>query len=279
MNDLLHHFAVSLPSHVADTPIATVWKVTQADGTAAALKVYKDGSAGEEAPGFDLLRAWEGRGAARLLGRTKGAALLEWLDGPTLGDMVRDESEEIATIELGQTARRLHAQIPVLTTPLPSLADRFNALMTARYETTCPQATKVTIDAARGLAANLLPNQKDIRPLHGDLHHDNIKGSGRGFLAFDAKGVLGERTYDLANALRNPIGAEDHYRQPAVIQHRVKIWAAAFDVSETRLLQWAAAHAALSLAWTNNGLFKQEEPSEIALIDQFLAFAHQTTRA
>lgn len=55
MDDLLRHFAVSSPTHVADTPIATIWKVTQADGTPAALKVYKDGSAGEEEPGFALL--------------------------------------------------------------------------------------------------------------------------------------------------------------------------------------------------------------------------------
>jgi streptomycin 6-kinase len=118
-----------------------------------------------------------------------------------------------------------------------------------------------------------LTTQTDIRPLHGDLHHDNIKGSPRGYLAFDAKGILGERCYDFANALRNPIGAEAHYRQPEVIKRRVSAWAQCFGVPENRLLQWAAAHSALSLAWSNTGVFADEPRDDIALIDTFLTMA------
>jgi streptomycin 6-kinase len=42
-------------------------------------------------------------------------------------------------------------------------------------------------------------------PLHVDLHHSNVLDAGpRGWLAIDPKALLGERTYETANLLRNP---------------------------------------------------------------------------
>lgn len=273
MEPLLHHFRVHSPVQIADTILATVWKVTRSDGTAATLKIYKAGTAGEEAAGFDLLRAWDGRGAARLLGRAKGAALLEWLEGPSLGDLVRAGQDDTATRSLADVAKQLHLTELTAATALQPLTDRFAALMTARIAPTCPDTTRATIRKAQRIADHLLRTQSDIRPLHGDLHHDNIKDSARGYLAFDAKGIVGERGYDFANALRNPVGAEEHYRAPDVIMRRTRLWAKHCDLSETRLLQWAAAHSALSLAWSNNGLFGTDSPADIALINSFLRLA------
>ena len=51
-------------------------------------------------------------------------------------------------------------------------------------------------------------DQRDVRVLHGDIHHHNIRQSSRGWLAFDPKGLVGERTYDCANTLCNPVMPE-----------------------------------------------------------------------
>ena len=58
------------------------------------------------------------------------------------------------------------------------------------------------------LAKRLLATQRDVRVLHGDIHHYNIRQSSRGWLTFDPKGLVGERTYDCANTLCNPAMAE-----------------------------------------------------------------------
>jgi streptomycin 6-kinase len=269
MKDLLHHFAVHTPTPIADTPIATVWQVHCADDTLAALKIYKNGDMQDEVAGFALLDAWNGHGAARLLGQSEGAVLIEWLDGPSLGDLVRDGQDDQATIILADVANRLHARPLSVQIALPSLTDTFMALTKATFTGDCPAETRHIITRAQRLASTLLHTQTDLRVLHRDLHHDNIMHSARGYLAFDAKGVIGERAYELANAFRNPIGAVAIYSDPFVIQRRLAMWSQAFDVQPTRLLQWAIAHSALSLAWTHGGIFPAD--TDVALIHTFYA--------
>ena len=75
----------------------------------------------------------------------------------------------------------------------------------------------------------------------------------RGFCAFDAKGVLGERAYELANAFRNPAGAAELLRDPARQRARAASWSAAFGVDRARLRYWAAVKCALSIAWRSGG--------------------------
>lgn len=229
----------------------------------------------DEAPGFDFLVARNGRGAAYLYGRAGPAALMEWLDGPLLGDLTRAGKDDEASKVLIDTANRLH-QMPV--TPIESLdplCNRFEALFDASFTTDCPAGTKATIRKAGDLATHLLSAQTNIRPLHGDLHHDNIKGSKRGYLAFDAKGVLGERTFELANAFRNPLGSEALSGQAETILKRAAIWSTGLDVPQNHLLSWAAAYSALSLSWTHKSVFGPCSAKDVELIDTFLSLICQ----
>lgn len=270
-NALLTKFSVHSPQHITDTPIASIWRVTRDDGTFAALKVYKDGNFQDEAPGFDLLAAQEGRGAAHLYARAESAVLMEWLDGPLLGDLTRSGDDTSATLALMETANRLH-QIPVKTIEsLDPLDNRFRALFDATFSADCPFGVEGTIRKACDPAKGLLASQTNIRPLHGDFHHDNVKGSGRGYLAFDAKGVLGERTFEFANAFRNPLGAEDFSTRPETILKRAEIWSAGLNVSQDHLLSWAAAYSALSLSWTYESSFGPGLSKDVELIDTFLS--------
>lgn len=243
----------------------------RADGTFAAVKLYRDGNMQDEAPGFDFLAARNGRGAAYLYDRAGSAVLMEWLDGPLLGDLTRAGKDDEASEVLIDTANRLH-QMPV--TPIESLdplCNRFQALFDARFTADCPAGTKAIIRKASHLATQLLSAQTNVRPLHGDLHHDNIKGSKRGYLAFDAKGVLGERTFELANAFRNPVGSEALSSQPETILRRAAMWSAGLEVPQNHLLSWAAAYSALSLSWTYKSVFGPSCSRDVELIDTFLS--------
>ncbi len=270
-NATLDHFAVTAPALVAETDIAFVWKVLRADGTPAALKIYKNGDMQDEGPGFDLLAAMDGRGAVRLLGTRAGAVLLEWLDGPALGDLTRDGQDDAASEALIEVALTLHQMPPKRIATLPDLERRFVALFQARFAEECPAGARASLRAATALAQRLLATQSEPRPLHGDLHHDNIKRGDRGYLAYDAKGVWGDRHYELASALRNPLGAEDQVLRQEVILHRARLWADRFGTTPLALLEWAAAHAALSLAWTYNGQFDGAVLKDIGYVDQLLS--------
>ena len=54
------------------------------------------------------------------------------------------------------------------------------------------------------VARRLLAEPREVTVLHGDLHHDNVLHGSRGWLAIDPKGLIGERTYEVANLLGNP---------------------------------------------------------------------------
>ncbi len=250
----LADFNASNPEFVTKTPIATIWKVQSPFGPAA-LKLYHRPDMGAERHGFTLMAALNGQGAAKIYQTTQNAALTEWLDGPSLGDLSRNGKDGEATKILAQVALTLHENTPE-SPNLPSLTQRFQALKTLRFA--CPDAAKHSLQRAQTLAAHLLDTQTDIRPLHGDLHHDNIRLTPRGHLAFDAKGIVGERAFELANAFRNPKGAEALHRDPTRIRHLAQSWGQAFSFDPRRLLNWAAAKCALSIAWRSGGTVKDD---------------------
>ena len=57
-----------------------------------------------------------------------------------------------------------------------------------------PLATASAVGvAAQRVHRRLCESQRDVRLLHGDLHHDNVLlDAGRGCLAIDPTGVTGE---------------------------------------------------------------------------------------
>ena len=245
----LEAFAVHNPSFVTQTCLATIWKVQRKDGSKAALKCYADPAMPDERPGFALLDALAGYGAARLYAVHGGSALIEWLDGPSLGDIARAGAVEEADMRLVVVAKEIHRKPAKASADMPHLTDWFAALRTVKPPQDCSAETQHNVWRSQLLAEHLLENQSDIGPLHGDLHHDNVKISARGDLAVDAKGSVGDRIYELANGFLNPVGAAHITTSPARIQRLTRDWAQAFDTTPKTLLDWACAHAALSAAW------------------------------
>ncbi|MEP5762547.1 MAG: aminoglycoside phosphotransferase family protein [Litoreibacter sp.] len=246
---LMKEYGVSQPRFVEETGIASIWKVRRSNGEFAALKTYKKPHMGNEAPGFAYLEALEGRGAAFVFERNAHSALIEWLDGPSLGDLARARQDKKATIELVAVANKIHMVRGRVVSVLPSLEDWFEALFFCQFSPDCASLPRRNIEKCQRIARDLLGSQRDIRPLHGDLHHDNIKLGSRGYCAFDAKGVVGERTYELANAFRNPKGIPDILRDVERIRYLRTVWAEQFCVDPHRLMQWAVVKSALSIVW------------------------------
>lgn len=256
--ELLALFGIVCIQFVTETGLAKIWKAHRESGAPAALKIYHGADMRNEAAGFDLLQTWNGRGAARLYGRSGNAAVIEWLDGEALGDLTRSGRDDEANDHLVGVANTLHAEAIPAPSNLPRLKDWFAGLLDLEVANTCPARARRDIMEAQKLARDLLASEHAIVPLHGDLHHDNIRLGARGYCAFDAKGVLGERTYELANAFRNPKGAESLVRDPNRIAAIADLWSDEFNVDRRRLLAWAAAKCALSIAWRSSGTLEED---------------------
>ncbi|MEO1493907.1 MAG: aminoglycoside phosphotransferase family protein [Pseudomonadota bacterium] len=251
--DVLTSLGVTDPECVARTPIANVYRVLRPDRSPAALKIYHGPGLANEGPGLDYLAASRTTAAVKIYRRHGQAVLMEWLPGPSLGDLVRDGREDEASKCLADVARHLHANAPEPPPDWPSLETWFGALLTASPTARCSERARRDFIAAADFARSLLASQPRHIALHGDLHHDNVRLGPRGWFAFDAKGIVGDPCYELANAFRNPKGAGDLLRDADVHRRRASIWTAALGVAEDRLLAWAAAKCALSIAWRAKG--------------------------
>lgn len=261
--ETLDQFGIASPTFIERTALATVWKVVRDDGQAAALKIYHGADMRNEAFGFEMLQGWAGRGAAYLYQKSANAALIEWLGGTSLGDLSRNGQDGKANMHLVDIANKLNSSALAPIPGIPTLDSWFLDLFSLEFGRTCPRQARKDLETCKARAKDLLASQGDIVCLHGDLHHDNIRLGDRGYCAFDAKGVLGERAYELANAVRNPKGAEKTVNSPDRIRRMLDRWATSFEVDRRRLSQWAAVKCALSIAWRANGPLESDPEFEL----------------
>jgi streptomycin 6-kinase len=122
-------------------------------------------------------------------------------------------------------------------------------------------------------ARELLASERDVVPLHGDIHHGNILDFGlRGWLAIDPKGLIGERGFDYANLFCNPEAAIA--LEPGRLPRQAHVVAEVAGLERQRLLKWIIAYAGLSVAWfIGDG---EWEPAKAALAVAELAAAELT---
>ncbi len=211
------------------------------DGLPAMLKIARED---EECWGWLALDYWGGDGAARVLAREGHALLLERAMGPlSLSRMVHVGRDDEASRILCAVAAKLHA---------PRARPRPAALITLDewFAPLAPvaRAQGGIIAAAAAVARSLLADPRDVVVLHGDLHHDNVlDAEGRGWIAVDPKRLLGERTFDFANLLRNP--DVEPAVAPGRFERQLDVVTEAARVDRVRLLQWVIAFTGLSAAW------------------------------
>lgn len=215
------------------------------EGRPAMLKVSH---APEEVRGAQLMRWWDGRGAARVLALEGEALLLERAGGShDLVRMARSGHDDEATEILCAAAACLHRPRPE-TKPetLVPLTDWFAPLWPMA------KARSGDFTKAAEIAQALLSEPSPQVVLHGDLHHGNVLDFGdRGWLAIDPKGLIGDRGYDYANMLCNPDG--EIATAPGRLERQAAVVSEASGLDPARLLAWLVAYAALSASWTLGG--------------------------
>jgi streptomycin 6-kinase len=213
------------------------------DRCAAMLKVLKPSCDERNAAG--LLRYLSGDGAVRLYEADEDALLLERANGSrSLVTMAISGRDAQAAEILAETVAKLHARRNCRLLPeLTPLKQQFSPLY-------AHAGMMPLLSRCAAVARGLLATERELVPLHGDLHHENVLDGGqRGWLAIDPKALFGERTYEVANLLCNPSAHADIVHQPGRMRWLAELYAARLRLDLQRVLAFALAHAGLSASW------------------------------
>ncbi|MCM2451501.1 aminoglycoside phosphotransferase family protein [Agrobacterium vitis] len=246
---LVERWALSHIRLIADTPSSHVYRATR-DERPVVVKALKPEGSGER-PGLDFLRWRSGNGAIKLIDQADDIALLDDAGDLMLRHHLGKVGDPAATEIIVKVLARLHAPSPY---PVPDalmpLKAHFNALFALEKTMSDPAIAEI-IHWTAALARSLLAEQQDIKPLHGDLHHDNVIGDHRGnWLAIDPQRLLGDPAYDVANIFGNPLHAPNLVLDPQRAINLSQRFSLALGCSPRKILSYAAAHAGLSCAWT-----------------------------
>jgi streptomycin 6-kinase len=218
-----------------------VTAATLPDGREGVLKVnLPDPDAEHEA---DSLERWDGRGAVRLFAhdRERRALLVERLRPGIQGwELPDDEATAVAAGVLEQLW--VTADEPFRR--LSDVAASWAPFLPRRWERLGRPYERGLLDTAVDFLRLAGPTQRESVLLHQDLHGGNFLSSERGWLAIDAKPLVGEREFDVASLIRD--------RRPVTkpqLERRVDYLVDRLGLDPERTRGWAVAHA---LAWNGS---------------------------
>jgi streptomycin 6-kinase len=237
---------LSDPQFLAQTMASHIYSVIYETETVI-LKLLSP-SETDEQRGAVALRYFAGHGAVRLLRYDEGAHLMEYAAGDELVTLVERGEDEHATRIIAQVIQQLHS-VPqnIPHDGLFMLERWFEALFNKAASDRQAGIDSIYVRSA-SLAKRLLVDPRDVRVLHGDIHHRNIRKTSRGWLTFDPKGLIGERTYDCANTLCNPVMPELVHNETRLLTHAA-ILADTLALDLSRVLAFTYAYACLNASW------------------------------
>ena len=220
------------------------------NGEKVALKLLTPVGVEDEFGAVIALRHFDGQGAVRLLDHDDGAHLLEYVEGEELARMVwRGDDLEAAGIIAGVLNRLHRPQPDRLVPPMRTLRRRFRSLFEQAARDRAAGDESIYVRGAR-MAEHLLATERNQCVLHGDIHHHNIRlHPARGWLAFDPKGLYGERLFDAANTVCNPSNARDRVLSEQRMLDVTQVLADGMGVDVGRLRAFVFAYCCLSAAW------------------------------
>lgn len=258
---------VSEPTLIAETFSSRIWKVSQTNGMPAIVKALKDfDDVEDELRGAHLLAWRRGEGLIRLFDSEDKMMLIEYAGERHLTAVLDDVGDTAATEIAADVMARLHAPSShALPGDLQPLRDRFVSLF-AKAEADRAAGQKTIYVEGAEIAERLLSDPLDVRPLHGDIHHDNIIQSPRGWLAIDPKGILGDPGFGAANMFFNPLEREALCVDPDRISTMVTIFSRTMRQDPRRLLDHAIAYGCLSSSWHAEDGSDEDERRELAVV-------------
>jgi streptomycin 6-kinase len=237
---------LSNPQFLTQTMTSHIYTVTYETETVI-LKLLSP-SETDEQRGAVALRYFDGHGAVRLLRYDEGAHLMEYAAGDELVTLVERGEDENATHIIAQVILQLHSVPQNIPHDGLFLLERwFEALFNKAASDRQAGIDSLYVRSA-SLAKRLLLDPRDVRVLHGDIHHRNIRKTSRGWLTFDPKGLIGERTYDCANTLCNPVMPELVHNETRLLTNAA-ILADTLAIDRSRVLAYTYAYACLNASW------------------------------
>ncbi len=264
--DFPPHWKIIGARLIADTFSSRVWKVALEDGSHAVVKDLKPfDDVEDELRGAHLLAWRDGHGLVRLLAQDGNRMLLEFAGERHFTQVLETEGDAAATEIAAEVMQRLHAPGK---NPAPSglqpLSERYEALFVKAGQDRAADIASSYVQAA-ALAQQLLDDARGICPLHGDIHHENILESPRGWLAIDPKGVLGDPGFDAANLFYNPLERDDLCMDAERIARMAGQLSRSMGQNPRRLLDHAFAYGCLSAAWHHGDGNVADEGRELAV--------------
>jgi streptomycin 6-kinase len=212
------------------------------------LKVIRKEN-GEEWRCGEVLEAFGGKGMIAPIAHEPGAVLLPRLiPGHDLVSLSRDDGDDEATKIIASVLHRMSSapahlagirSVDQMQPEFGQFRDGAEGFIPMRY-----------VDRAEELFAELCATQRDVRLLHGDLHHYNVLfDQNAGWVAIDPWGVNGENEFEVGASLRNPIDAPLLLSDPKVMDRRLKTYAACLALDVDRAVKWAFATTVLAILW------------------------------
>ena len=201
---------------------------------------------------IEALRAYDGRGAVRLLAADPdlAALLLERLRPGTPLSACPDDEQ--ATSVAAQLMRQLRRPVPPAHS-FPTVARWAAGLgrLRARYGGTTGPLAAHLVERAEAIFAGLLSSPVEPALLHGDLHHDNILAAERQpWLAIDPKGVVGDPAYEVGALLHNPFPRLFSWPNLGrILARRVDQLAEELELDRGRVAGWGLAQTVLATWW------------------------------
>lgn len=253
------------PELIAQTDTSKIYRVTH-DKEVFILKHLTELGVFDEGNSAKALAYFNGVGAIKLVEHDENAQLIEYAPGRNLKELVLKGRDREATEIIGDIFIKLHTKSNrEKPTGLVNLRTRYRSLFNNSENN--PLFSKAALIAHR-----LLYQNRAASILHGDIHHENIiYKDGRGWLSIDPKGLIGERTYDLANSLINPFSLGSIVQNKDTFLSRLKLLSKKANVDQRRLLKFAFTHACLSACWTIESGAEPDHSMEMAkLIDSLL---------
>jgi streptomycin 6-kinase len=259
-------WGASDPILIAETFSSRIWKVRLDDGSPAVVKDLKPfDDVEDELRGAHLIAWRRGEGLVRLLGLDGNRMLIEYAGERMLVDELNERGDDVATEIAAEVMARLHSPSDHPAPPdLQPLAQRFRSLFNKAKADRDAGGTSLYVEAAE-IAERLLAAPRDVRPLHGDLHHDNILHGSRGWLAIDPKGVIGDTGFDAANLFYNPLDRDDLCLSPDRIAFMAETFARTLKQEVPAILDHAIAYGCLSAAWHHGDGNEKDENRELAV--------------
>jgi streptomycin 6-kinase len=243
------------------THSSLLWPVAMAEKKLM-LKIAKPDD--DEAHAADILRYYNGHSAVRLVRNNGSIQLLERLqadpDQPTLRQMVMGGQADAATHIICDVIEQLHS-VPLPKEPLKNLIPFRQMSDEIRQhvdEGRVKPLDRPLFQLACELCDELIAETRDTyRVLHGDIHHENILYSSRGWLAIDPKGIFGPRIYEYANTLFNPFPATHVAANPKHMDRQAGIIVERARLDKKLLLKFVFLHSMQVAAWSSHPPFQE----------------------